>query len=205
MLDRRRMLIANSQQGGGLPDTYQEVEYIEVAAIGTSIAIDITIPSTAKISCEFLNPNISTSQYFWYFVAGSYGNTIIGFGQRGGKYHCYYSNVGAATPQFDTINNQKNSVIYDGDITLNGVTYQSTSGRYREATPLYLMQNNPNVDSIGSRLYSFTATNNGVDIINLVPCYKKSNNEVGLYDTVNGSFYSNEQGLTGYFIAGGNV
>ena len=40
-------------------------------------------------------------------------------------------------------------------------------------------------------------------IRNLVPCYRKSDNKLGLYDIVNGKFYTNQG--TGEFTAGPDV
>ena len=42
------------------------------------------------------------------------------------------------------------------------------------------------------RLYAFKLYDNGVLVRNYVPCYRKSDNVVGLYDTVNNKFYINK-------------
>lgn len=56
------------------------------------------------------------------------------------------------------------------------------------------------------RIYSFRAYNGGAIIRNMVPCYRKSDMEVGMYDTVNGVFYenANENG-TGVFTKSSKI
>ena len=53
------------------------------------------------------------------------------------------------------------------------------------------------------KLYSCQIYDNGTLIRDFVPCYRKADNVAGLYDLVNGVFYTNAG--TGTFIVGGNV
>lgn len=53
------------------------------------------------------------------------------------------------------------------------------------------------------KLYALYGTISGEYAFNFVPCYKKSNNVVGLYETVSGTFYTNNG--SGAFGAGGDV
>jgi len=63
---------------------------------------------------------------------------------------------------------------------------------------------NAAIQNIGAmRLYSFKLYDNGELVRDFVPCYRKANNEIGLYDLVNGVFYTNKG--TGTFSKGSNV
>lgn len=53
------------------------------------------------------------------------------------------------------------------------------------------------------KLYHASYTADDVLVCDLIPCYRKSDNEVGLYNKVNGMFYANAG--TGTLTAGGNV
>ena len=205
MLDRRRMLIA-SQQGKRLPAEYQEVEYIEVSANGVGIDINVSIPSTSKITCVFQNGvnQVQTTGYYWFFTAGEYGRTFIAFGIRSLTFHCFYTSTSTANPQI-AAGIQKNEIVFDGNITLNGTIYNTNSGTYRIATPLSVLVAPSNMNAVGSRLFAFQVINDGDILVDLIPCYRKSDNEVGVYDLVSKSFYGNAVGNTGYYIAGGNI
>ena len=63
-----------------------------------------------------------------------------------------------------------------------------------------------NSDNLGiayyakAKLYSFKIYENGILVRNMIPCYRKSDNVAGLYDTLNNVFYTNSG--TGDFIKG---
>lgn len=52
-------------------------------------------------------------------------------------------------------------------------------------------------------IYYWKCTQNGEDIINLIPCYNKTTLDIGMYDVVSKTFYTNEGG--GEFIKGQNI
>lgn len=52
-------------------------------------------------------------------------------------------------------------------------------------------------------VYGFQIFHLGSLILNFIPCYRKSDNEPGMYDTVNNVFYTNAG--TGTFIIGNDV
>ena len=54
------------------------------------------------------------------------------------------------------------------------------------------------------KTYYWKIFNNNVLVRNFVPCYRKNDNSVGLYDTISKQFYTNPEG-TGTFGKGNNV
>ena len=53
------------------------------------------------------------------------------------------------------------------------------------------------------KLYSCKIYNDGVPVCDLVPCYRKSDNEIGMYDLYSNTFKTNQ--LTGTFEKGPDV
>ena len=53
----------------------------------------------------------------------------------------------------------------------------------------------------GMRIYNAKISLNGDIVRNMIPCYRKSDSVAGMYDTVNGVFYTNQG--TGNFVLGG--
>ena len=53
------------------------------------------------------------------------------------------------------------------------------------------------------KIKTFIQKRNGEEIVNLVPCYRKSDNEIGMYDLVTKTFFTNQG--TGSFMKGPDV
>ena len=72
---------------------------------------------------------------------------------------------------------------------------------------LYLFKGNVNFTGatfLGKQAFKYCKIyDNNTLVRNFVPCYRKADNVAGLYDLVNGVFYTNAG--TGTFIVGGNV
>ncbi|MBQ5476060.1 MAG: hypothetical protein IIT65_15620, partial [Lachnospiraceae bacterium] len=92
-----------------------------------------------------------------------------------------------------------NKTYIDGEITISGTSSVS----------LYLFAQNESPGNTNSvwdssiRLYACTIAVNGEVIRNYVPCYRKSDGVIGLYDTINKQFKINEG--TGSFTKGSDV
>jgi hypothetical protein len=56
---------------------------------------------------------------------------------------------------------------------------------------------------LNCRIYSFNIVQDGIVVLNLIPCRRNSDNVLGMYDTVTGTFLTNAG--TGDFIAGADV
>ena len=42
------------------------------------------------------------------------------------------------------------------------------------------------------KIYEFKISEAGVDVVHLIPCYRKDDNVIGMYDVINDRFYQNE-------------
>lgn len=203
-----------------LPNEYQEVEYIE--STGTQ-CIDTGIPLNQYRKCEmeFSPTSIGTTQ----IIDGGYTNTLEQDDTRNylridsdGMLNLQYarSNTSYKLSSVVIASNTKYAISYkmlasSCSLTVNGTEYSNLIG-------VTLITNGNNVFLFGesfkdnnlTQTYEASAfiklytakyyDSNGILIRNFIPCYRKSDNEIGLYDLVNNQFYTNAG--TGVFTMG---
>ena len=98
---------------------------------------------------------------------------------------------------------------YGKDIDVDGTqsTYTYSPTGNNVTIPIYLFARNVNNVPTGLaelKMYYFKAYDEYGNIaLDLIPCYRKSDNEIGMYDTVNQTFLTNQG--TGTFVKGGDV
>lgn len=202
----KQYMFNNKKKGARLPSAYQEVEYIE--STGTQYINTLVIP-TSKTSWEIEFEQ--TKANIWYFGADT-GWVTNGFGfnvyaDRGTDiYPLLYINS-STYYDFETLEaNQRYVVKYgNGLLRVNSTEYSVPSFTGTQTNPIYTNSINRNgtPDSIAQgkgKIYSLKFYEDNTIIRDFVPCYRKSDNEVGLYDLVNGVFYTNQG--SGSFIAG---
>lgn len=198
--------------GVRLPSEYQEVEHIE--STGTQyIDTGIIGKSGLKFSCKLSISRITLGSPFF----GCYGN-----GQR-----CYLSILNSTTGNIgysymsSTYSNTEISAntFYDMEtdfssnnqsLKIDGETVLTTenagtlntrmnvflfgynfSGKFDKNYPVYI------------KLHSATIYDGDELVRNFIPCYRKSDNKIGMYDTVTDTFYTNQG--TGAFLKGNDV
>ena len=186
-----------------LPADYQEVEYIE--STGTQY-IDTGVNGTAKGTYEIKfnmlgKEAISYEQYF----AGD------GTSNKTGKLFTHTSNScvniqtnGTSTKLFNIENVVHTVSVTDTAVLVDGVSKTSyTPGAWGTLTYyVFNAHGEPNLMS-SMRLYYLKMYSDGVLVRNFIPCYRKSDNVAGLYDLVNGTFYTNAG--SGTFTIGNEV
>lgn len=185
-----------------LPIEYQEVEYIE--STGTQyIDTEITLLNSEnwKIQCDImyseytesrqLNGSVSAGYYFGINTNGYYE---MGTGS-------YISNVLASLDKFDNIilsNNKENSV---KTLNVNNVDIMTRTSSGNSSYNSYIFATSGNSKNYSKmKLKKYILIIDDVTSLELIPCYKKSDNTIGLYDIVNNKFYINKG--TGNFIKG---
>lgn len=178
-----------------LPKEFQQVEYIQSTGtqyidtgykVKANTDIEITFNNASNVREPFgvVNNNniafVNTVSYFRLFgtTGLTVGDTGLGvYRTRGVK--VYKDNVlmmtCVGTPQ-DLLD--RNLYLFARN-TQNGITYGNAA------------------------IYRFKIFENDVLIYDYVPCYRKLDNEIGLYDTVNDVFYINAG--TGTFTKGSDV
>lgn len=199
-----------TRKSSGLPYEYQKVEYIESSGtqyIDTGITgtqntkVDIDFQSTATTYGSFLpfgaRSGASNNCFaIWASSATIGSNLRIGFdstnGYTGGptttdKYHIIHSKDGTyvnnelvwTTATFSTFTTPQNLLVF---------------GYYTNDTTRSLS---------AIRLYHLKLWENNIMVRDFIPCYRKSDNEVGLYDLVTKTFFTNAG--TDTFIVGSDV
>jgi hypothetical protein len=96
----------------------------------------------------------------------------------------------------------KATVRYDGQSASINLSPSNNTVNY----PMYLFARNVDGQASGfsnRKLGAFKIWDNGILIRNYIPCYRKSDNVIGLYDLVNNVFYTNAG--TGTFLKGADV
>ena len=204
-----------------LPSEYQEVEYIEGTGtqyINTGVYVDVNslamqidfqLTNNDYDSGSFLIGGMGTSTMRFYIsvlkkteTSSKAKRVDLGLGDG----WCTDSDVADFNRHIWKVDMYNLKVYKDGESKTN------TGGTYSKGTSSSMWVgifggSNGNGDKYGgcSEGYFYNAKIWQEDILihNYVPCYRKSDNEVGLYDIIGGQFYSNSG--TGDFIAGTNI
>ena len=181
-----------------LPNEYQEVEYLESTGtqyIDTNFTPNINTKAYAEFNVSTIpcglyssDSNASLSTNFSSYISG------------GGKWRF---GSGSATVPISN-NNFYTSVQDKTGITINGTNfydYDITINDFTSTKTITLLRTN----TIGfkGKIYRFKLYDGNNIVRNFIPCYRKSDDEAGMYDVVNGVFYTNEG--TGEFIVGEDV
>ena len=201
-----------------LPNTYQEVEYIQ--STGTQYINTWFIPNQkTKVDIwmswfsvfqrwESLfwvryswSADASVWRWFW-LVRNTIDNTT--WAMFGRKYTWDWEWMWWYTFHdwnYHTIN-MSQSWIYEDWIlrtTLNTVTFTSPSNLY-----IFVDNDNGTINEQWAfKLYYFKIRDNWTLVRNFIPCYRKSDNVIWLYDLVNSAFYTNAWSWT--FSKGNDV
>ena len=95
--------------------------------------------------------------------------------------------------------------ISNNDIKFNGTSIGTVGNIGTSSNTIYLFGRNYQASPLlsSAKLYSCKIYDNNTLARDFVPCYRKADNVAGLYDLVNGVFYTNAG--TGTFIVGCNV
>ena len=207
-----------------IPPEYQQVEYIE--STGTQYIFPDYIPGIEDIITTKVVPIGGSYQWEWIFgtrsgLSGYYGSYQLVYVYNFNKGQCWYlrsaneSLIGSIPlNQIVYIKTDKANIqIKDS----SGNSYSYNDPYYQYATdpvsPLCIFACNANTSPTGKtiiesgagptvmKLYWLRAYNQSLQLLHeFVPCYRKSDDKTGLYDTVDGVFYPNDG--TGEFTLG---
>lgn len=171
-----------------LPSAYQEVEYIEGS---WTQYIDTGVKAGNTLSTKIvMRPNMSyTSEYaiFW----DSWAANALFLMEYQWKYRLH--NWGNYW-DFANVTNVKTTIETSPTwIKINGTSYSLNAGSSYSNNNIRLFS--VYGDSTSTRwhfkVYSFQIYNNWTLIRDLVPCYRKSDSVIWMYDLVNNVFYTN--------------
>lgn len=185
-----------------LPEGYTQLMYLESS--GTqyiNTGFNPNQDTRAIVDCQILSGHSANGQIIsavdstnFYLLIYLYPSNV--FSTRYGK--GALQNFDSSISPFDRHVLDKNKNV----TTIEGSVVTSTAETFSINYPLYLFarDNAGSVDNFCKmRLYSCRIYNNGLMVRDFIPC-KNASGTIGLYDMVNGQFYTNAG--TGTFTAG---
>jgi len=209
-LETKRNAIMNAVASGGgrLPSEYQEVEWIEntdKSSGNNNNAYILTqfIPTdNTKLEIEVMTFN-NTGNISLACDTGS--NPSFGITRPSSNTCDGYFQITKYTGSI--IDNAKNKIEFSqAEYKINNVVVASNL-RGQSITnrdiPIFAFRYGNNFYISHSRLYSYKLYESGTLERDYVPCYRKSDNKVGLYDLVNSEFVTSANSYE--FTKGGDV
>lgn len=201
-----------------LPEAFQEVEFLQ--STGTQyIDIGYKLTNFSKsIIVIKLNDNVSNGSYGMFgaradsdtnnFTERVFKDTndlqiILDFNNSSYSQYRLTANNLNNSDLYKTIVDKNERSIYENNVFL-ATNNTICSDTFTSLLNAYLFAcNGTNWNNAQAKLYSCQIYDNNVLVRDFVPCYRKADQVAGLYDLVNGVFYTNAG--TGTFIVGGNV
>ena len=187
-----------------LPSEYTQVDYIESSGtqyIDTSVNADSKL--RVKIDMQYTDLSVSDNTNFGVIRSGSpniryhlmYQDAVFRFWTNDISINLSGINTNRHTFDLDVPNNI---------ITVDSTQFEKISTAFDTQLNFWLFGRNSNYDSYkfynSSKLYSCQMYYNNELVRDFIPCYRNSDNVVGLYDIVNDVFYTNQG--TGDFTYG---
>lgn len=193
---------------GGLPSEYQEVEYIQSDG-NQYIDTGINGGSTAEYEIKMDGLGSLAHSYEQYFAGDMYTSTSIGklYASNSKLYFQGLPNPNQGYTNFGSIYNgiyELKVTMADG-IVCNNIFYRDYTTGATWGTLTFWVFNSHSEPSLGAsmRLYYLKMYTDGVKVRDYVPCYRKSDGVIGLYDLVSNTFFINQG--SGSFTKGGDV
>jgi len=204
-----------------LPAEYQQVEYIK--ATGTQhIYTNIQCNDGAKSSGDNNIKEYSADIDFqWDEWQSSYAtNIVFSCGSSGGNWIGYANGVtniamGISSGQYFTDSEKSNRHQFHWSWSGTTATFTrddgasisrantATSQIERGFTLFYADSNSTSNYHFNGKVFSCKVYKNDVKVLDLIPCYRKADGVIGMYDTVNEVFYTNNG--SGTFEKGADV
>lgn len=197
-----------------LPTEYQEVEYI--ATSGTQyIDTDYILKSNkfkVDLVVQFTGANATTfASYVGFMKSSSTVTPRFGIHNYTGGTYMYGADATISTTS--AVAKEKDFIIFNGtgstqSLSVNGVVNSSSTSYNMSSNTLSIYLGARNLagagnNTISAKFYRFKLSVDGQKVRDLIPCYRKSDNVIGMYDITNNKFYTNKG--TGSFTKGSNV
>ena len=189
-----------------LPSGYQEVEYIE--STGTQYIDTNFIPSQdTEMELDFMDNDTTNDTVLCGCRNSSNTDTRFTFGTYNDKFiFAYGYGVNASDRPSITSGTRHTAIMSYGNATLDGVSCLVNTASIIFTQNIYIGCSNVGGSAswfAKTKYYAFRLRENGVLVRDLVPCYRKSDGEVGMYDLVSGTFLTNQG--SGEFLAGVSI
>lgn len=214
---RRRLLLRNeSGGGGGFPSEYQQVEWISTdASLGNAfintaytphLGDDVYLKFSPASNAQMCPCSAGTGTYqFIAIIQGNGQSYIRAFSNSADGYAFGYGANSELEIHFYLDNGTYKTLFKNiSDGTQHTYTNTTIAELDGSAINLYLFRRRNNKSIYRGKIFAFWAKdNNGNFIANYVPCYRKSDGVIGMYDTVSRSFFTSAN--SGTFTKGADV
>lgn len=195
---RRRMLLANIKpEQGVLPEGYTECQYI--SALGRSyINTGLELDNDSEVYIEYMtNDTLSSVQYntcnlFGYRDSATTNNVTMEVSTT--RVNVDFGNYADTRKQISTklntnyslLLNKSHVVAKQDDTLISDLSLKTTANFKTGKAYLFGIGGKPNVtNNFYGRVYKMISKQNGLITRNFVPCYRNSDNKVGMYDLAN--------------------
>ncbi len=207
LLNRRRALLL-AKGKVLLPKEYQQVEYLESTGIQY---INTNYCANTNTKAEILAETTQNNTYKYFLGVGSTtANTAFYIGQGSAAPYYVFSNMGndkkTTYSNLSSYNTKRKVSLSKKGLYVDDILQKDYSNiaDFTSSYSLYLFgKQNTAVLSGGVRIYYCKIWDNDTLVRDFIPCYRKADNKAGLYDLVNGEFYTNQG--TGKFILGNEI
>lgn len=185
-----------------LPKEYQEVEWIKS---NDNAYIDANITITSDIGFE-VTANIPTGTngvILGNYLPGNYFFFVYSYPDNA---MTFFPSKNASTVSMTVARDTKTTFSFKNGVLDDGTT-QTTVSTYATAEigqPIYLFSGRTNNWFASFTLYRCKIYNGSTVVKDLIPCYRKADGEIGLYDLITENFYSNANSV-GSFTKGNDV
>lgn len=197
-------------QTARLPSEYQEVEWIRGNGGYINTNYIPSIYTSARLKYELVSsPSIST----FFGINHQTFRAEVRYANRWYGYAMGLLNIGdessaAVYNKGVSVGVLYNLTIDERGLTVDGYTTKGRTSSFDVTLPIFLFAGNtangtPSQIMSDLKIYSFQLSENGVLSLDFLPCYRKSDGEIGMYDTVSKTFYTNAG--TGTFLKGADV
>lgn len=200
-----------------LPPEYQQVEYLESTGNGTFIKTDVLYDSVKSYELHVKFMITQRTNYGGIINAGNASDKncfkLLQRSISGDSGYYAIPNSLAKTANFSVntthgFGNIADVVLKENYFKINDETYTADTIIGGQSKNEYYFELFRNIDNnqyfyLVGRIYVVELKEEGIILINLIPCYRKEDNEVGMYDLVSGEFYTNAG--TGEFIVDPDV
>lgn len=203
------LMLRRTAMGKGrsiLPPEYQEVEWIE-GKYGPAINTELYATWDTEVETELIQGESPSSYFCPYGCISPYLLVTYAGGQMYASFGTVYDSTSPRVIWYDkyhTLIQNKTGWYLDGILQKQYDSGEFTANPSLKIAVFGRTDSSNVIGRIGWwRIKYFIIRKEGVKVSHMVPCYRKSDGEIGMYDTVRGAFFVNV--ATGAFVKGPNV
>lgn len=174
-----------------LPSEYTQVDYIQ--STGTQfIDMGIVGNQDTKFELSITPTSLSNVRHVLGNIVTSTAGISFNIANSDGAISRWGNDRITRNSGLETNVNYLISISQNGYYVNNNLWWKPTINNFTTNGNLYLFAANGSTSRYAGKLYYCQVYDNNTLVRDFVPCYRNSDNEVGLYDLVNDVFYTNQ-------------